>query len=177
MTSRSRAYASSTGRAGSLAILARVRAGSVRRDDAALAEEDLLGAQAALAVLEWMSGSSSSHARTAAGPVAGPVGADDSPSSAGTIELGIVPFAPASRSGIRVTDSSPSKGPRRSGAKGADQRVQLVGGLRDLDFYVLHPWAPAQPGLSAGSVGSGVGDRGASCTMMGMSISSATCRK
>src|SRR6476659_3212458 len=36
------------------------------------------------------------------------------PSSAGTGELGMVPVAPASRSGINVTDSSPSKGPGRA---------------------------------------------------------------
>ena len=88
----------------------------------------------------------------------------------------MVPVAPASRSGIKVTDSSPSKGPGRLSPRALTSACSLSAAC---GTSILAYWTRGTCRTRSISTltGRGVGDKGASCTMTGMSIASATCPK
>jgi len=88
----------------------------------------------------------------------------------------MVPLAPASRSGIRVTDSSPSKGPGRLSPRAPASACSLSAAC-GTSILAYRTWGTARTRSISRLTGSGVGDNGASCTMIGMSVASATCLK
>ena len=88
----------------------------------------------------------------------------------------MVPRAPASRSGIKVTDSSPSKGPGRLSPRALTSVCSLSAAC-GTSILAYRTWGTHRTRSMSRLIGSGVGDKGASCTMMGMSIAPATCVK
>jgi endoglucanase len=114
------------------------RARPVAGDDAALGEEDLLRAQSALAVLVVDEGQQVFPRGDGGGPVARQVAADDPAQLAGDHRARHRPPGP----GVQVGDQGDRllavERARQAVAEGADQRVNLVGGLRHLDLGVAH---------------------------------------